>query len=178
VVVDECHRSIYTLWRQVIEYFDASIIGLTATPAKHTYGFFDGNVVSEYRHEQAVRDRVNVPYQVYELRTRVSEEGGTIIAEPQTAVARRDRSTRKTTWEALDEDVSYPATALDRSVMVPDQIRTVLRTQRERKFTEIFPGRSTIPKTLFGLAGAQRQAWRGPGVPHCQRQRRAGPPHE
>ena len=149
VVVDECHRSIYTLWRQVIEYFDASIIGLTATPAKHTYAFFNGNVVSEYRHEQAVRDRVNVPYQVYELRTRVSEEGGTIIAEPQTAVARRDRSTRKTTWEALDEDVSYPATALDRSVVVPDQIRTVLRALRERMFTEIFPGRSTIPKTLF-----------------------------
>ncbi len=39
IVTDECHRSIYHLWRQVLEYFDAFIIGLTATPSKQTLAF-------------------------------------------------------------------------------------------------------------------------------------------
>jgi hypothetical protein len=61
VFIDECHRSIYSLWRQVLEYFDAFLIGLTATPAKHTFGFFHKNLVMEYGHEQAVVDGVNSP---------------------------------------------------------------------------------------------------------------------
>ena len=56
IVTDECHRSIYNLWRQVLEYFDAFIIGLTATPSKQTFGFFNQNLVMEYNHEQAVAD--------------------------------------------------------------------------------------------------------------------------
>jgi type I restriction enzyme, R subunit len=49
IFIDECHRSIYSLWRQVLEYFDAHLLGLTATPAKHTYGFFQGNACSPTR---------------------------------------------------------------------------------------------------------------------------------
>lgn len=48
IVIDECHRSIYNLWHQVLDYFDAFLIGLTATPDKRTFGFFNENVVSEY----------------------------------------------------------------------------------------------------------------------------------
>jgi type I restriction enzyme R subunit len=44
IVVDECHRSIYNLWRQVLEYFDAFLIGLTATPSQQTFGFFNQNL--------------------------------------------------------------------------------------------------------------------------------------
>src|SRR3972149_2804334 len=51
IVTDECHRSIYHLWRQVLEYFDAFIIGLTATPSKQTLGFFNQNLVMEYGHD-------------------------------------------------------------------------------------------------------------------------------
>ena len=149
VVVDECHRSIYALWRQVLDYFDASLVGLTATPASHTYAFFNKNVVSEYRHEHAVRDRVNVPFQVYEIRTRVGDGGATIVAEPDTVVGKRDRATRAVRWEALDEDVTYTASQLDRSVVVPDQLRTVIRELRARMFTDIFPGRTELPKTLI-----------------------------
>lgn len=69
VIVDECHRSIYNLWRQVLEYFDAFLIGLTATPSKQTLGFFHNNLVSEYGHERAVADGVNVDYDVYRIRT-------------------------------------------------------------------------------------------------------------
>ncbi|MGO9307366.1 MAG: DEAD/DEAH box helicase family protein [Candidatus Korobacteraceae bacterium] len=68
IVTDECHRSIYNLWRQVLEYFDASLIGLTATPSKHTIGFFNQNLVMEYNHDQAVADRVNVDFDVYRIR--------------------------------------------------------------------------------------------------------------
>ncbi|MFN3494865.1 MAG: DEAD/DEAH box helicase family protein, partial [Hydrogenophaga sp.] len=60
VITDEAHRSIYNLWRQVLEYFDAYLIGLTATPNKQTFGFFNQNLVMEYGHAQAVADGVNV----------------------------------------------------------------------------------------------------------------------
>ncbi|MBK8592255.1 MAG: DEAD/DEAH box helicase family protein [Sandaracinaceae bacterium] len=149
VVVDECHRSIYSLWRQVLEYFDGTLVGLTATPASHTYAFFNQNVVSEYTHVNAVRDRVNVPYQVFDIRTRVTETGGCVIADPGAVIKKRDRATRKERWETVDEDVSYTAPQVDRSVVVPDQIRTVIRELKARMLTDIFPGRPAIPKTLI-----------------------------
>jgi type I restriction enzyme R subunit len=80
IVTDECHRSIYNLWRQVLEYFDASIIGLTATPNKQTFGFFHQNLVMEYGHEQAVADGVNVNYDVYRIKTAITEAGGKVEA--------------------------------------------------------------------------------------------------
>lgn len=151
VVIDECHRSIYSLWRQVLEYFDAKLVGLTATPASHTFAFFDKNVVSEYRHEHAVRDKVNVPYEVYEIRTRITEQGAALDANrtDPVVVGRRDRLTRAVRWETLDEDLAYASTALDRSVVAKDQIRTVIREFKDKLFTDIFPGRTEIPKTLF-----------------------------
>ena len=44
IIVDECHRSIYNLWKQVLDYFDAYLIGLTATPSSSTIGFFNSNL--------------------------------------------------------------------------------------------------------------------------------------
>ncbi len=146
IVTDEAHRSIYNLWRQVLEYFDAYLIGLTATPCKQTFGFFNQNLVMEYGHQQAVADGVNVNYDVYRIRTRVSEQGSQI--EAGYSVGFRDRLTRKTRWQELDEDMAYDADALDRAVQTPDQIRTVVRTFRDRLHTDIFPGRTEVPKTL------------------------------
>jgi type I restriction enzyme R subunit len=76
IVTDECHRSIYNLWRPVLEYFDAFIIGLTATPSKQTLGFFNQNLVSEYSHERAVADGVNVGYEVYRIKTEITGKQG------------------------------------------------------------------------------------------------------
>ncbi len=146
VFVDECHRSIYTLWRQVLEYFDAFQIGLTATPSKQTFGYFNQNLVMEYGHEQAVADGVNVDFDVYRIRTRITEGGSKIDAGFY--VDRRDRETRKKRWEQLDEDLVYAASELDRDVVAPDQIRTVIRTFRDR-LPDIFPGRTDVPKTLI-----------------------------
>ncbi len=147
IITDECHRSIYNLWRQVLEYFDASLIGLTATPSKQTLGFFKQNLVMEYNHEQAVADRVNVDFDLYRIRTLISEHGSTINAGFE--IDKRERQTRRIRWEKLDEDLSYGASQLDRDVVTPDQIRTIIRTFKERLFTEIFPGRTEVPKTLI-----------------------------
>jgi type I restriction enzyme, R subunit len=147
IVVDECHRSIYNLWRQVLEYFDAFLIGLTATPSKQTLGFFNQNLVSEYSHEQAVADSVNVGFDVYRIRTHISEHGSVVDAGMW--VDKRDRQSRKVRWQELDQDLSYEANRLDREVVAPDQIRTIIRTFKEKLFTEIFPGRTEVPKTLI-----------------------------
>ena len=152
IVTDECHRSIYGLWRQVLEYFDAHIIGLTATPSKHTLGFFNQNLVAEYPYERSVADGVNVGYEVYRIRTRVTEEGGTVeVGDTGFQVPVRDRRTRKLRYESLDEDLEYTARELDRSVVNPNQIRAVLQAYRDRVFTELFPERSGqwLPKTLI-----------------------------
>ena len=145
IIIDECHRSIYNLWRQVLEYFDAYLIGLTATPDTRTYGFFRKNVVSEYAHEQAVADGVNVGNEIYVIDTEETKQGGQLKADQQ--VEKRERLTRRKRWEIQDEDVTYTARELDRAVVNPDQIRTVIRTFRD-KLPEIFPGRTEVPKTL------------------------------
>ncbi len=147
VITDECHRSIYHLWRQVLEYFDAFIIGLTATPSKQTFGFFNQNLVMEYNHERAVADGVNVGYDVYRIKTEITDKGGKV--EAGYYVDRRDKLTRKTRWEQLDDDFVYDGRELNRSVVAPDQIRTIVRTFKEKLGTEFFPGRTEVPKTLI-----------------------------
>jgi type I restriction enzyme R subunit len=147
VVVDECHRSIYNLWRQVLEYFDAYLIGLTATPSALTLGFFRQNLVCEYPYERSVVEGVNVGYEIYRIKTEVSTRGGKVDAGYQVGI--RDRRTRRLRWETLDQDLPYLAKDVDRSVTVPDQIRLILRTYRERLFTDLFPGREWVPKTLI-----------------------------
>ena len=147
IVTDECHRSIYNLWRQVLEYFDAFLIGLTATPAPQTIAYFQQNRVAEYNHERAVADGVNVGYDVYRIQTRVTGRGGKI--EKGLLIDHRSKASRKLRQAALDDDFDYTPSDLDRSVVVPDQIRTVLKAYRDIVFTELFPGRTLVPKTLI-----------------------------
>lgn len=146
VITDECHRSIYNLWRQVLEYFDSFLIGLTATPSKQTLGFFNQNLVTEYSHERAVADGVNVAYEVYRIKTQITEGGSTV--ESGNYIDKRDKLTRERRWEELDEDLQYDSKQLDRSVVSESQIRTVIQTFRDKLPTEIFPGRTNVPKTL------------------------------
>ncbi|MBA3947855.1 MAG: DEAD/DEAH box helicase family protein [Herpetosiphonaceae bacterium] len=147
IVTDECHRSIYNLWRYVLEYFDAHLIGLTATPSKQTFGFFNQNLVMEYSRQRAVADGVNVDGEVYRIRTKITEGGSTIDAGYW--VDKRERQTRRVRWEQVDEPIVYKGWQLDREIVAEDQIRTVMRTFRDRLFTELFPGRTDVPKTLI-----------------------------
>ena len=147
IITDECHRSIYNLWRGVLEYFDAFLIGLTATPSKQTLGFFNQNLVMEYSRQRAVADGVNVDGEVYRIRTRKGEHGD--VVEAGEWVGKRDRVTRAERMELLDQDFAYDPDQLDRTVVAPNQIRKILQTFKDRLPTEIFPGRNEVPKTLI-----------------------------
>jgi type I restriction enzyme R subunit len=147
LIVDEAHRSIYGVWRGVLEYFDAHVIGLTATPGKQTFGFFQQNLVSEYTYAESVADGVNVDFDIYRIKTEITEHGSTI--EAGTFIPRVNRDTREVRIDKLDADLDYTKSQLDRAVTAKHQIRLVLETFRDRLFTEIFPGRRTVPKTLI-----------------------------
>jgi len=147
IVIDECHRSIYNLWKQVLDYFDAFLIGLTATPDKRTYGFFNENIVAEYSYEQSVADGVNVGYDVYEIETEITKKGAELKAKEW--VDHRDRQTRKKRWAETEEDTLYTSKELDRSVVNPSQIRQVIQAMKTAVETEIFPARREVPKTLI-----------------------------
>ncbi|MCL2206126.1 MAG: DEAD/DEAH box helicase family protein, partial [Treponema sp.] len=132
IIIDECHRSIYNIWQQVLDYFDAFQVGLTATPDKRTFGYFAENVVSEYTHEEAVLDNVNVGFDTYLIETEITKKGATILRQP---VEKRNRLTRAKRWEMLDVDETYAGTQLDRAVVNKSQIRAVVRTFKDKLLT-------------------------------------------
>jgi type I restriction enzyme R subunit len=147
IIIDECHRSIYNLWKQVLDYFDASLVGLTATPDKRTFGFFNENIVAEYTYEQSVADGVNVGYDVYEIETEITQKGAVLKAKEW--VDHRDRQTRKKRWGETEEDTAYTGKMLDRSVVNVSQIRKVIQAMKTAVETQIYPGRKETPKTLI-----------------------------
>jgi type I restriction enzyme, R subunit len=152
IVIDECHRSIYNLWKQVLDYFDVFQIGLTATPDNRTFGYFNQNVVSDYKYEDAVIDGVLVPYNVFEIETKITKEGGEIKLGEY--VDKRERLTRKKFWETVDEDIEYSGKQLDKNIVNPSQIRLIVRALKEN-FPKMFPdrydadGSFEVPKTLI-----------------------------
>ena len=150
VIVDECHRSIYELWSQVLLYFDSFLVGLTATPAGKTIGFFNQNLVMQYGHEAAVVDCVNVGFEVYRIRTRITEQGSTIVAgETGVYVDKRHKLTRAERLELLNQDLTYSGSQLDRDVVSESQIRTVIQHFRDTALPTCFPGRGEVPKALI-----------------------------
>ncbi len=146
IIVDECHRSIYNVWSQVLEYFDAFLIGLTATPDNRTFAFFNENVVSEYSREQAISDGVNVGEDIFLIETEVGQRGGYIMKQQ---VEYRNRLTREKRWKQMDEDINYSPSQLDRDIVNPSQIRAVIRSFKENLYTTLFPRRKEVPKTLI-----------------------------
>lgn len=154
IIIDECHRSIYNLWKQVLDYFDAFLIGLTATPDKRTFGFFNENVVSQYTYEESVLDGVNVPYEVYTIETEISQSGGLI--ESGWFVDRRDKLSRAKRWQQEDEDTEYQRNDLDKAVVNVSQIRTIIKEFKRALENVIYPDRWNadrteyeVPKTLI-----------------------------
>jgi len=151
IIIDECHRSIYNLWKQVLDYYDAFLVGLTATPDKRTFGFFNENVVSEYTYEESVIDGVNVPYDVFTIETEISQSGAKIKAKEY--IDKREKLTRKKRWQRLDEDYEYTPNKLDKDVVNPSQIRNIIKAYKDR-LPSIFPdrfdetGEFEVPKTL------------------------------
>jgi type I restriction enzyme R subunit len=152
IYIDECHRSIYNLWKQVLDYFDAVQVGLTATPDNRTFGYFNQNIVSDYSYEKAVIDGVLVPYNVYTIETHITSQGATIKMGEM--VDKRERLTRRKFWEAVDEDVEYTGRQLDRDIVNPSTIRTIIREVKQQ-LPLMFPdrldsqGAFEVPKLLI-----------------------------
>ncbi len=152
IVIDECHRSIYNLWKQVLDYFDVFQIGLTATPDNRTFGYFEQNLVSDYGYEKAVIDGVLVPYNVFTIETQITKEGAKIAMGER--VDRRERLTRRKFWETVDEDVVYKGKQLDKDVVNPSTIRTIIRAVKDN-LPAMFPdrydaaGSFEVPKLLI-----------------------------
>ncbi|HCS19378.1 MAG TPA: restriction endonuclease subunit R [Bacteroidetes bacterium] len=152
IVIDECHRSIYNLWMQVLDYFDAFQVGLTATPDARTIAYFNQNMVSEYSHEMAVADGVNVGYDVYLIETKITQQGATLWKGEY--VEHRERLSRKKRLELQDEDEAYSAQQLDKDIVNPNQIRKVIstfKTHLPAMFSDRFDqdGNFEVPKTLI-----------------------------
>lgn len=156
VVIDECHRSIYNLWKQVLDYFDAFQIGLTATPDNRTFGYFNQNLVCDYGYQKALEDGVLVPYNVFEIETKITSQGATIALGEY--VGKREKLTRKQFWSTADEEVQYTGSQLDKDVVNPNQLRLVIQAVRDN-LPAMFPDRYTtnakgeqefeVPKTLI-----------------------------
>src|SRR5258707_9120568 len=151
IFVDECHRSIYAEWKPVLQYFDAFTVGLTATPENRAYAFFNRNLVYEYSQAESVVDGVNVDYEVYRLRTQMTEQGGKV--ERGNVLVYRNKQTRAQTYETLKDDLIYEGRHVDDAVVAVDQIRTIIQAYRDALFTDLFPERnkdtSPVPKTLI-----------------------------
>lgn len=148
IIIDECHRSIYNVWKQVLDYFDAFQIGLTATPDKRTFGYFNENVVSEYTREEAIIDRVNVGEDEYLIETKIGQNGSS-ISKAKRIIQKRERLTRKQRWESMDQDIVYTANQLDRDIVNPSQIRNVIRAFKQALEEVVYPERKEVPKTLI-----------------------------
>lgn len=82
IILDEAHRSIYNKYREIFDYFDSLLVGLTATPKddidKNTYGIFNlqnGDPTYSYELSQAVSEGYLVDYKSFETKLKFMEEG-------------------------------------------------------------------------------------------------------
>ena len=130
VICDEAHRSIYNKYRDIFNYFDAPLVGLTATPKdeidKNTYGIFDlENGVPTYGYElsQAVKDGYLVDFMTIETKLKFIEEG---IAYDE--LSEEDKAAYEETFEF--EDGKLPerinSSALNTWIFNEDTIKQVL----------------------------------------------------
>lgn len=152
IIVDECHRSIYGKWKAVLDYFkDAKILGLTATPIPEAYAYFNKNIVEEYTYDDSVVDGVNVPARVYRIITEATVHGGTI--KQGETVTDVNRAGEVVDTYTAQNRIDYAPNQLDRSVINPNQIESVLKSYMDSIYTDLYPEREenwhSIPKTLI-----------------------------
>lgn len=152
IIIDECHRSIYSSWKRVLDYFStARMIGLTATPSPDTLAFFNKNQVVNYTLEKSIVDGVNVDHRIYRIKTQVTEDGGAIKEGDK--ITKITRYTGKVEQLRPQETQLYTKQELNRSIINPAQIKLILETYRDAIYTDMYPERepdmNSIPKTLI-----------------------------
>ncbi len=154
IIIDECHRSIYSSWKAVLDYFDSSVkIGLTATPAPQTTAFFEQNRVVNYTLEKSIADHVNVGCRTYRIKTEQTEHGGAILQGQN--VSQETVYTGEVEQISVRETEEYTKEELNRSIINPAQIKLILQTYKDAVYTEMFtdpqrePNFDYLPKTLI-----------------------------
>ena len=136
IIIDESHRSIFKKYRAIFEYFDAIMVGLTATPKtdvdRNTYDFFEmehGVPTYAYDYETAVyQDHVLVPYYNYEVKTKFLEEG---ITYDDLSDEDKERYEEDFIEDGLMPDF-IPSAQLNKFVFNETTVDTVLQDLMER----------------------------------------------
>lgn len=124
IISDECHRSIYNKWKVVLDYFDSIQVGLTATPAAHTYAYFDSNMVYTYTKEQAIQDGYLVDYDVVHIDTKVTMEG--IKLKKGIPIKVRDEQTKEIMPTILPDEVEFDPKKIERAITSIDRNRKIV----------------------------------------------------
>ncbi len=122
----------------MLDYFDAFLIGLTATPSAHTIAFFNRNLVMEYTHLDAVADGINVNGDIYRIRTRLGEQGGQ-VPEGDWVTKLGTRRPGDASASSLTRVFTYDGRQLGRDVINQDQIRLVMQTYRDKSLPRSLP---------------------------------------
>lgn len=151
IVIDESHRSIFKKYRAIFEYFDAILLGLTATPktevARNTYEFFElenGVPTYAYDYDTAVhQDHVLVPYYNYEVTTKFLSEG---ITYEELSDEDKERYEDDFTEDGVMPD-SIPSQALNDFVFNQKTVDLVLQDLMERGI--MVNGGERIGKTII-----------------------------
>lgn len=152
IIADECHRGYSTaelsVWRTVLDHFDAIKIGLTATPAAHTKAYFH-DVVFRYTYEQAVREGHLVDWDLVKIKSDV-RINGVFLKEGETVQA-VDPISGAEHLDALEDERSFETTELERKVTSPDSNRKILLELK--KYADEHEQRyGRFPKTLIFAA--------------------------
>jgi len=142
IISDECHRSIYNKWRIVLDYFDSAQIGLTATPAAHTYTYFDGNLAYTYSLQKAVQDGFLVDYDVVHIDTKITMEG--LKIKKGTQIRAIETNTKDTFYAKLPDDFTAEPKKIERSITAIDRNRKIVN-----QFSKFFREKGASQKTLF-----------------------------
>lgn len=152
IIADECHRG-YTasetaIWRDVMEYFDAVKIGLTATPAPHSLSLFK-EIVFRYTTDQAIEDGYLSDYESYKIKSDVLIKG-TFLKEGE-HVGVINTETGEETYDELEDERAYPAEEIERKITSPDTNKKIIKKIAQYAFEhEQETGR--FPKILIFAA--------------------------
>lgn len=152
IVADECHRGYsareMSVWRSTLDHFDATKIGLTATPAAHTLAYFE-NMAYRYDYERAVREGHLVDYDVVRLRSNVRMNG--VFLKEGEQVDQVDTETGVKQLDLLEDERAFEATEVERNITAPDSNHKILEEiKRYADEHEAETGR--FPKTLIFAA--------------------------
>jgi type I restriction enzyme R subunit len=152
IVADECHRG-YTsqelsIWRDTLDHFDAIRIGLTATPAKHTVGYF-GEPVFEYSYNRAVREGHLVDYDIVKVNSEVRLHGVFLREGEHIDLVDIDSGSRQ--MHLLEDQRQFDPAELEKAVTSPDSNRKIIQALKE--FCDQHQERyGRFPKTLIFAA--------------------------